>query len=334
MMDGMVSVRSSKPVKRNFGVPCDGTTQALPSYAIITPAYNEAKFIRATIDAVLAQTVRPLRWVIVDDASSDETAAIVRDYAAKYEFIRLVQVTEPHPRNFSAMVGAIHQGLKSVTVTDYGFIGTLDADVKFAPDYYERLLMYFHENEKLGLAGGTIVEHGAGMRIPVKNENARSVANAAHLVRRECHEMIGPCPLLPYGGPDTYTEVSARMLGWQVRTFNELPVDHARLMSSASGITRGKFRQGKSDFSFGNHPLFEVFKCFRRVTETPVIWGAFMIFCGYCWAALNREPRTVSSEFVAFLRAEQRERLRGLLPGWPGRNRKRVMTDGGTASEE
>jgi poly-beta-1,6-N-acetyl-D-glucosamine synthase len=304
------------------------------NYILVTPAYNEAKLIGATIEAVLAQTVRPLKWVIVDDASSDETAAIVREYAAQYDFIRLVQVTQPHPRDFRARIAAINLGLQSLTVSGYGFIGTLDADVTFAPDYYQRLLCHFHEDEKLGLAGGIILEHGAGIRIPVKGENARSVANAAQLLRRECHEMIGPCPLLPYGAPDTYTEVSARMLGWRARTFDELPVDHARLMSSASGITGGKFRQGKADFSFRNHPLFEAFRCFRRVTETPVIFGAFMIFCGYCWAALHGEPRTVSSEFVAFLRAEQCGRLRSLLPGWICRNSTGATTDGGAASEE
>jgi glycosyltransferase involved in cell wall biosynthesis len=301
---------------------------------IITPAYNEAKFICANIEAVLAQTVLPLQWVIVDDASTDETAAIVRKYAAQYEFIRLVQVTQPHPRNFRARIAAINLGLESVTVFDYGFVGTLDADVTFAPDYYQRLLCHFHEDEKLGLAGGIVVEHGAGIRIPVMGENTRIVANGVHLMRRECHEMIGPCPLLPYGGPDAYNAVSARMLGWRVRTFDELPVNHARLMSSADGITNGKFRDGKRDFSFGNHPLFEVLKCFRRIPEAPVIWGACMIFCGYCWAALHSEPRTVSSELVAFLRAEQRGRLRSLLLGWLGRNRKGAITDGGTASEE
>jgi len=303
-------------------------------YILVTPAYNEAKFIRATIEAVLAQTVRPLQWIIVDDASSDETVAIVREYAAQCDFIRLVQVTQPHPRNFRARIAAINLGLESLTVTDYGFLGTLDADVTFAPDYYRRLLCHFQEDEKLGLAGGIIVEHGGGIRVPVKGENARSVANAAQLLRRECREMIGPCPLLPYGAPDTYTEVSARMLGWRIRTFDELPIDHPRLMSSASGITSGKFRQGKKDFSFGNHPLFQVFKCFRRVTEAPVIWGAFMIFCGYCWAALHSERRTVSSEFVAFLRAEQLGRLRSLLPGQLGRIPSGAGADGGRTSED
>jgi glycosyltransferase involved in cell wall biosynthesis len=109
----------------------------LSGYVLITPAYNEAKLIRATIEAVLTQTALPLQWVIVDDASTDETASIAREYTARHEFIRLIQVTQPHPRNFRARIAAINLGLQSLTVFDYGFIGTLDADVTFSPDYFK-----------------------------------------------------------------------------------------------------------------------------------------------------------------------------------------------------
>ena len=50
----------------------------LPTYVLITPARNEAQFIELTIKAVVAQTIRPIRWIIVSDGSTDGTDEIVR----------------------------------------------------------------------------------------------------------------------------------------------------------------------------------------------------------------------------------------------------------------
>ena len=46
-------------------------------YVIISPARNEATFIQKTLDSMVAQTLVPERWVIVDDGSTDRTAEIV-----------------------------------------------------------------------------------------------------------------------------------------------------------------------------------------------------------------------------------------------------------------
>ena len=49
--------------------------------ALVTPARNEAIFIEATIQAVVAQTVQPARWIIVSDGSTDGTDEIVESFA-------------------------------------------------------------------------------------------------------------------------------------------------------------------------------------------------------------------------------------------------------------
>jgi glycosyltransferase involved in cell wall biosynthesis len=54
----------------------------------MTAAYNEEANMQRTIEAVLAQTQLPARWVIVSDGSMDRTDEIVRDYAKHHEFIR------------------------------------------------------------------------------------------------------------------------------------------------------------------------------------------------------------------------------------------------------
>ena len=65
---------------------------SLPAYVLITPARNEAAFIEKTIESVIHQTVLPAKWVIVDDGSTDNTAAIVSRYLERYPWIELVQM--------------------------------------------------------------------------------------------------------------------------------------------------------------------------------------------------------------------------------------------------
>ena len=55
--------------------------QNLSKYVLITPARDEANFIELTIKSVVAQTVRPVKWVIVNDGSTDGTEDIVKKYS-------------------------------------------------------------------------------------------------------------------------------------------------------------------------------------------------------------------------------------------------------------
>jgi glycosyltransferase involved in cell wall biosynthesis len=59
-------------------------------FVIITPAKNEGQFIRRTISSVIRQRARPLRFIIVDDGSDDDTAAVVRSFQIEHPWIELV----------------------------------------------------------------------------------------------------------------------------------------------------------------------------------------------------------------------------------------------------
>jgi len=66
----------------------------LPTYVLITPARNEAQFIETTIKSMVAQTVPPLRWVIVSDGSTDGTDEIVKKCASDHPWIELARMPE------------------------------------------------------------------------------------------------------------------------------------------------------------------------------------------------------------------------------------------------
>jgi glycosyltransferase involved in cell wall biosynthesis len=57
-------------------------------YALISPCRNEAAYMRQTLDSVIGQTVRPAKWVIVDDGSTDETPQILLEYRRQVQLDR------------------------------------------------------------------------------------------------------------------------------------------------------------------------------------------------------------------------------------------------------
>ncbi len=279
-------------------------------YVLITAAHNEEVYIEKTLISVITQSVLPLKWVIVNDRSTDRTEEIIRNYRTNNDFITLLTISGESTRNFAAQVSAINRGYGLVNHLKFDFIGNLDADISFEPDYFERLLNVLQQNAKLGLTGGTVCEQQNGIFKPRKTNNPRSVAHAVQFFRRRCYEDVGGYKPLRYGGPDWYAEVSARMNGWEVQAVQDLNICHHRPTLGAEGSIRGAFRQGLMDYSLGSHPLFEIVKCARRFQLKPYVLVGLARLMAFFWATCKKEKREVSNEFLMYLRKEQAVRLR------------------------
>jgi glycosyltransferase involved in cell wall biosynthesis len=282
-------------------------------YVLVTAAYNEEAYIERTIQAVVAQTVPPVRWAIVSDGSTDRTDEIILSYAARYPFIQLVRNDEKHARNFAAQVNAITMGCKSLQPLEYRFIANLDADLTFDPTYYARLMEKFSTDPNLGIAGGYVCEEKDGVFISRAGNREYSVPHAVQMFRRECFESLGGYLALPYGGPDWHVQVVARMRGWGVKAFSDLPVNHHRPTGGADRILRHWFRQGRMDYSLGSYAPFEVLKLARRIPSKPFFVGAFSRLCGFIWCYCLLEKRPVTQEFIDFIRIEQKNQVRSLF---------------------
>jgi poly-beta-1,6-N-acetyl-D-glucosamine synthase len=283
------------------------------AYVLATAAYNEEANIEKTIQSMLAQNELPQRWVIVSDGSADKTDEIVQRYAAQNEFIRFLRVTRPPGRSFRTKIMALQAGMELLADVSFQYIGNLDADISIGPSYFADLIDKFERNPTLGIAGGFVHEGKDGEFRTRTSNRVYSVAHAAQLVRRECYEAIGGYAVLEYGGEDWHAQTSARMRGWSAEAFPELPISHHRPTGTGDILVRHKFRQGRMDYSLGSEPIFETFKCLQRLGENPLILGSFARLAGFFYSLLIREPRPVSAEFIAFLRAEQKQKTMSLL---------------------
>src|SRR4030042_2582004 len=129
------------------------------SYVLITSARNEEEFIEQTIKSVVSQTVRPIKWVIVSDGSTDGTDDIVKKYVAEHPWIELVRMPERKERHFAGKVHAFNTGYKSVQDLEFDIVGNLDADVSLDdPTYIDFLLEKFSQDPTLGVAGAPFRE--------------------------------------------------------------------------------------------------------------------------------------------------------------------------------
>ena len=285
------------------------------SYALATAAYNEEKLIGSVIQSIVAQTVKPEKWVIVNDGSTDRTAEIVKGYADKYPFIELYTITEEHPRDLTAQVHAINRGFSRLKDLPCEFIGNLDADVTLEPTYFESLWRDLARIPASVLAGGFIYEESQGEFRSRKSNVTSSVAHAVQLFRRECLQELGGYRPFTWAGADWYAEVSLRMKGWNVHSIPDLRAFHHRPTGKGFGLYKYAFRGGKMDFYMGTHPLFEIVKMTRRLVDKPYVVAAAVRFSGFLSGYWKREPRQVPQEFMAYLRKEQMARLRSYFLG-------------------
>jgi len=281
-------------------------------YVIITAARNEEALIEDTIKCVINQTHKPTLWIIVSDDSTDKTDEIVQSYVDKYEFITLIRNKKIEDRNFASKVYAVNLALTKVNVV-YDFIGILDADITFEPNYYEMILKEFENDPKLGLAGGEFFDIIDGKKFRVV-KSSMSVRGGIQLFRKECFDQIEKFTPLKNGGEDLITEVTARMNGWTVKSFDHLMLDHNRLTGTGGwSIYEAKFKEGILAHSMGYHPFFQIFKSFHRMIDRPFIISGILLFVGYIWAIISGNKRKVSKEFISFIRQEQMERMKGLV---------------------
>jgi biofilm PGA synthesis N-glycosyltransferase PgaC len=283
------------------------------SYVLLTAAHNEEAMIEKTLESVVHQNIRPNRWVIVSDNSTDRTDEIIGEFAQRYDFIEFVKVTRPPGHSFAAKILALREGYKRLDGVPYEFIGNLDADISLEPSYFQELLKRIAETPSLGIVAGYIYEEENGQFRSRGHNRTYSPAHGAQLVRRECYEAIGGYAILRFGGEDTHAAVSARMKDWQVESFPDLKIYHQRHTGGSSSRLVGAFRQGQMEYDLGYDVLFEILKCTGRMMERPFLLGGLVRMLGFVWPYFHGDHRVVKKEFVAFVRGEQRRRLWSLF---------------------
>lgn len=268
--------------------------------------------MRRTLDSVIAQSVRPARWVIVDDGSTDDTPAILAEYAAAHDWITVVRKPDRGARAVGpGVIEAFYHGLDRVDAGDYPYLCKLDLDLDLPPRYFEILMARMEENPRIGTCSGKPwFRNAAGRWISEKCGDEMSVG-MTKFYRRDCFQQIGGFVReVMWDAIDCH---KARQLGWIAVSWNDddLRFEHLRPMgSSQKGVFTGRRRHGFGQYYMGSDPLYFLATGFYRMAHPPYVLGGLATIQGFLGALLRGAARHGDAELRDFIRAYQRRALR------------------------
>ena len=132
-------------------------------YVLISPCRDEAEFMRRTLDSVVGQSIRPAKWIIVDDGSTDATPQILAEYQKKHDWIEVLTRKDRGKRSVGpGVVDAFYAGYDLVKDADYPYLCKLDLDLLLPPRYFEILMQKMEADPRSlpAAARPTIEENG------------------------------------------------------------------------------------------------------------------------------------------------------------------------------
>ena len=283
-------------------------------YAIVTPARDEVENLARLAGSLDAQTVKPDRWMIVDDGSEDGTLELAHGLASTRPWVLAISSPGAELRRGHLVQGrgsgrdvlAFNAGIAALDRPS-AIVLKVDADVSVEPDYFDRLLDAFGSEPSLGIAGGVCLELENGDWVP-QRVTGDHVRGAVRAYRWECFEAVGP--LVERLGWDGIDEIKARTLGWQTRSLQELAFFHHRRLGSRDGRRRAWAGQGEAAYYMGYRPTYLLLRSLYHARRDPT---ALAMAAAYLRSALARKPQHEDGAVVRQLRDEQRRGLRARL---------------------
>ncbi len=286
------------------------------SYVLISPCRNEAAYMRQTLDSVLAQSIRPEKWVIVDDGSTDETPQILVTYARQHDWIEIVTRIDRGRRAVGpGVIEAFYAGYETINPDDYDYLCKLDLDLRLPPRYFERLIERMTENPLIATCSGKAYIEDNGHLVYERHGDDTSLG-MTKFYRVACFKASGGFVReVMWDGIDCHR---CRMMGWIACSWDDpdLRFVHLRPMgSSQQSIYTGRMRHGYGQYFMGTGFWFMVASAIYRIGDKPYVLGSLAMLWGWISSALGRKPRYEDEKFRRFLRRYQWRAL------WRGKKR-------------
>lgn len=270
------------------------------SYAVVTPARDEAENLPRLASCLASQTIRPQAWNIVDNGSSDGTLEIARGLAAEHEWIHALSVPGTSVAERGApIVRALQAGI-DVLAEDPEVLVNVDADISLEPDYFESLLARFDADPHLGIASGSAFELRRG-EWRQRYVTGSTVWGASRAYRWEClRELLPFEERMAWDGVD---EFKANVRGWRTVAFEDLSFRHHRREGERDGSDwRARLNQGRAAHYLGYRLWYLVLRAVWNARREP---SSLAMVGGYALGALRREPQNPDPQARAYLRGQQ-----------------------------
>jgi glycosyltransferase involved in cell wall biosynthesis len=275
------------------------------SYVVVTPVRDEAGNLRRLADSLRAQTVPPVRWIIVDNGSTDGTLELARTLEHEAPWVRVDVLAPDGSARRGGPVARAFNAVAQDLDDSCDVVVKVDADLSMEPDYFQRLLAEFASNPTLGMAsGGCYEQDGDGVWRQRRFGARASVWGACRAYRRTCLPDV--LPLVEQRGWDELDALRASLAGWQTATFVDLPFRHHRPEGHRERSRFSVWRdQGRTSYFIGYRPSYLIlralFRSLRELSELAMILG-------YVESAVRRAPRYENEAVRSYVRSQQRFR--------------------------
>lgn len=280
-------------------------------YVLISPCRDEADYMRQTLDSVVAQTVRPAKWVIVNDGSTDETPQILAQYASQYGWIEIVSRTDRGRRAVGpGVIDAFYAGIDTLNLDNFEYLCKLDLDLEIPPAYFEAVISQLKASPRLAnFSGKPYLRENNGRLTSERLGDENAVGQIKFYRMAAFRDIGGFVRQVSWDGIDGHM---CRMKGWIARSEDrpELRFIHLRQMgSSQHSLWVGRLRWGFGKYFMGSAIYYVAAVALYRMLERPYVIGGWGILWGYLKAMFGGAPRFENKEFRQFLRRFELESL-------------------------
>jgi glycosyltransferase involved in cell wall biosynthesis len=271
-------------------------------YFVVTSTKNEEKNIPYLIKFVEEQSIKPVLWTIVDN-STDSTKEIIRKFAEKKEWVKLIDQEKNNGYlginyGIACNIGFNYsieycrqQGIK------YDYIGLIDADVTVEKDFFERLMIQFEKYPRLGIVSGAEYWNISGELVSA-NTREDLPMGPARLWRKKCFEETDG--YMAVSSPDSVSIVKAKLRGWKTKQLKDIKVI-TRRSSTARGYWWGAVHDGKNYHYLNHNPILILSKSIKCSLKKPYYIG-LGLFIGYLTCIVQRRKKIDDIEIRYYYR--------------------------------
>jgi biofilm PGA synthesis N-glycosyltransferase PgaC len=305
-------------------------TRKAASYVLVTPVHDERELIGELVRTIRAQELRPLRWVIVDDGSTDGSSDDLARLAAREPWIHVVTLARderaaaspfraPSPLRYAEVlahgfVAAVELLEAEALAVDY--VANVDADVRCPPHLFVEMLERSERDRMIGFASCRLTEVDDGEPVAAFAHPCGSPRAAVRLWRLPCIEEVGLVPTPHWG---SVTGLRARNRGWKTVVHADLAAEVVRSDASRHGWWRGWHAIGEAVWFVGAHPLLVAAHAVLASARRRDLRGLALL-TGYLGSALKKRRRSSDPELLEFYgHALPRQQLEDALARLPWR---------------
>lgn len=279
-------------------------------YVLISPCRDEAQYMRQTLDSVIAQSLRPAKWIIVDDGSTDATPQILAEYARQHDWIEIVTRQDRGRRLVGpGVIDAFYAGYAAIEPDAYEFLCKLDLDLHLPPRYFEILIERMHADPRIATCSGkAYIRRGENLIHELHGDETSLGMTKFYRVDR-FKAIGGFVREVMWDGIDCH---ACRMHGWIACSWDDEDLRFIHLRpegSSQMSVYRGRIRHGYGQYFMGTGFLYMTASAIWRLREKPYILGSLAMLWGWSLSAIQRKPKYHDAGLRQFINRYQRRAL-------------------------